>query len=310
MTTYESQQKSAIGAGSTGPSKASAGDALRPYWPEAVAEWARRVRADREQVERLGETETPEDFYAPIAAAFRADPRRTGDSVLDILRSLVSPEDTWLDIGAGGGRFSLPIALAATEVVAVEPSDGMLDVLREGMATHGISNIRIINERWPCESLPQADVALIAHVGNDIEDMEPFLDAMETSARRMCVAVNWFRSPRATIDALWSEIYGEPRATLPAMPEFLSLLLARGLIFDLRLTSRPTISYESEADARRLVRRQLWLQEGSEKDQRLQRLLDEALTERDGRLALSWDPVMIGVVTWSSAKTSGDEQDV
>jgi SAM-dependent methyltransferase len=272
--------------------------ALRPTWDDATAEWARRVRADREQVERLGEVATASDFYAAVANVFKADPHRTDDAALDTLRGLVVPGETWLDIGAGGGRLSLPLALLAKEVIAVEPSDGMLTVLGEGMAEHGISNIRILRQRWPCEPPPQANVALIANVGNDVEDIGPFIEAMEVSARRLCVIVNWYRSPRAVADSLWQDIYDEPRETLPAIPDYLALLLARGAIFDITLTERSAMSYPGRDEAHAFLRRQLWLQEGSERDRKLGRILSERITERDGRIAVSWDPVTIGIVTW------------
>src|SRR5436309_1347422 len=101
-------------------------DALRPSLEAALAEWGRRVQANRDQVERFREVGDGADFYAPIAAMFRADPSRQDEGALNALRQLVRPEETWLDIGAGGGRYALPIALLAREVIALEPSEGML----------------------------------------------------------------------------------------------------------------------------------------------------------------------------------------
>ena len=41
---------------------------------------------------------------------FISDPARTDDPVLEELLALTLPGETWLDIGAGAGRFALPIA--------------------------------------------------------------------------------------------------------------------------------------------------------------------------------------------------------
>ena len=205
----------------------------------AALEWAERVRANREQVDRVREVPDDEDFYAPLTARFRDDPRRSDDDVLDVLRSLVRAGETWLDIGAGAGRFALPIALLAGEVIAVDASAGMLAALREGMAEHGIGNVRIVQGRWPMEperqggssgALPGilADVALIANVGYDIEAIGPFLDAMEAAARRLCVAVLMDRQPASVAERFWSAVHGEERATLPGLVDFLDLLRARG----------------------------------------------------------------------------------
>src|SRR6266480_4145135 len=116
-------------------------DALELSADAALEAWAARVRANRDQVEQFRET-SPDDFYAPIAGMFRADPRRTDDPSLNLLRTLVGPEDVVLDVGAGGGRYAVALALETREVVAIEPSNGMLDVLREAMAEHDVSNIR------------------------------------------------------------------------------------------------------------------------------------------------------------------------
>ncbi len=39
------------------------------------AAWAARVRANREQVDRVREVPDGADFYAPVTGLFRADPR-------------------------------------------------------------------------------------------------------------------------------------------------------------------------------------------------------------------------------------------
>src|SRR2546427_6735039 len=140
-------------------------DTLHPAATDALSAWRGRVRANREQAERLREGDPPRDFYAAVASDFRADARRVNEPALDLLRSLAQPGETWLDIGAGGGRYALPLALLAREVIAVEPSEGMQRVLRQTMAEQAISNVRVVPARWPLEAGPTADGALIAHIG-------------------------------------------------------------------------------------------------------------------------------------------------
>src|SRR5262245_56756414 len=108
-------------------------DILRPGATTAIQAWRDGGSANRAQAERLREGAAPRDFYAAVASDFRADPRRTNEPALDVLRSLVEVGETWLDIGAGGGRYALPLALMARKVIAVEPSDGMRSVLQQGM---------------------------------------------------------------------------------------------------------------------------------------------------------------------------------
>ena len=274
-------------------------DDLRPTAANALQAWRRRVSANREQAERVREGAPPSDFYAAVASDFRVDPRRTDEPALDILRSLVKPGETWLDIGSGGGRYALPLALLAKEVIAVEPSEGMGAVLREGMAAHGIPNVRVLPARWPMTAAaPVADVALIAHIGYDIEDIGPFLDAMEAAARRLCVAVLVTPSPPHPAEPFWPPIHGEARVSLPALTEFLVLLLARGRLFDLRLTERTPLAHAERDAPLRWLYQQLFVAPDTDKGRRLAALARDAITERAGRWALSWQPVTLGVVTW------------
>jgi methyltransferase family protein len=273
-------------------------DALRPTSASALEAWATRVSANREQAERVREGAPPRDFYAAIAPDFRANPRRTDEPALDVLRSLVRPGETWLDIGAGGGRYALPLALHARTVIAIEPSESMRSVLREGMAEHGIANIDIAPTRWPMEAAPTADVALMAHIGYDIEEIGPFLDAMEAAARRLCVAVLVTPSPPHPAERFWPPIHGEARVSLPALTEFLVLLLARGRLFELRLSERDPLTHADQDGPLRWLYQQLFIAPDTEKGRRLATLARQAVTIREGRWALAWDPVRLGIVTW------------
>ena len=279
---------------------------LAPPLDRLLESWGRRVRENREQVEQYGEQLDGPDRYAPVAGRFRADPRRTDEPALDALRSLARPDETWLDIGAGGGRYALPLALAVRQVVALDPSEGMLGILREGMAEHGIGNVRIVPGRWPGAATADsggqaaaADVAFIAHVGYDVEEIGPFLDAMERSARRLCVAMLFWRRPTWAADALWPAVHGVERVTLPALRELVTVLMARGRTIEIREVPGVPIAYDSLEQALSFARHQTWVRPDGEKDRRLRDALAERLTERDGRYAFDWTPSPLGIVTWA-----------
>ncbi len=273
---------------------------LRPDPATALAAWGRRVRLNREQVERRRVVlPDRDDYYAPIASAFRADPRRKGDATLDALRGLVRPEETVLDIGAGGGRYALSLALHCREVIAIEPSAGMRATLAEGMAEHGVGNVHVVETTWPVDKPLRADVALIAHVGYDIEDFGPFLEAMEAAAVRRCVAVMFSRSPASRADPFWEAIHGEPRERLPALPEFLALQLARGRLFEVSFVEAGRPMYDTEDDVLAFLRQQLWIGAGSPQDARLRAMLPDHIHDEDGRVAFNHDPGKLGIVNWA-----------
>lgn len=271
------------------------------------AAWAERVRANREQVDRLREVPDGADFYAPVTSLFLADPRRTDEPVLELLRGLAAPGETWLDIGAGAGRYALPLALVVGEVVAVDPSAGMLRSLREQMTDSGIANVRPVEGRWPPDGgllaalgpFPIADVALIAHVGYDIEAIGPFLDAMEQATRRLCAAVLMERQPASVADPFWPRVHRERRVTLPALPEFVELLRARGREPALTVVEREPRRFDSRDQLEGFLRRQLWIADGGEKERRFHRALDELIVERDGGFGLrDQEPMPVGVTVW------------
>ena len=60
------------------------------------------------------------------------------------LPSLFSPSDRVLEIGAGTGIFTLPIARRCREVTAVDISTNMLEILKGKAAGEGLANIRTI----------------------------------------------------------------------------------------------------------------------------------------------------------------------
>jgi SAM-dependent methyltransferase len=269
------------------------------------ATWADRVRANRVQAERLRETQ-PGDFYAPVTSLFVADPRRTGEPALDGLLAMAGPDETWLDIGAGAGRYALPLALQVREVIAVEPSGSMRRALRTGLDEHGIHNVRVVAGAWPdaleeLGPLPAVDVALIAHVAYDIEPIGAFLDAMEAATRDRCVAMLTDRSPASVADPFWPLVHNEERVPLPALPELVELLEARGRTVEVQTLERSPRTFDSVPALTAFLRRQLFVAEGGEKDVHFRAILPDHIARRDdGGWTLAERPTgSLGLVRWS-----------
>ena len=272
--------------------------------------WAARVRANNEQVDRFRETPDGNDFYAPVTSLFRADPTRTDEPALDILLSHIRDGETWLDIGAGAGRYALPIALALApsggQVIALDTSAAMLSGLAEIAAEHGITNVRSVQDRWPPadgDLAPlKADVALIAHVGYDIREIGPFVRAMESSACRLGVAVLMERQPSSIADVCWPTVWGEERVALPALPEFVELLRAMGREPVVHRLERAPRRFGSRDELEGFLRRQLWVEPGSAADIRFLDALGPMLeSDTDGRVGLRGQrPLPIGIVTWAT----------
>jgi hypothetical protein len=181
----------------------------------------------------------------------------------------------------------------------------MRAVLEEGIASKGLANVRSLADRWPMPDPPAADVALIAHVGYDIEAVGPFVGAMESTARRLCIAVLMERPPAAVADPFWPIVHGEPRLALPALPEFVELLRARGREPIVTMTERAARHFDGRAQLEGFLRRQLWIADGGDKERRFRDALEELSIEGpDGTFSLAGQEASsIGIVTWVPASS-------
>jgi CTP:molybdopterin cytidylyltransferase MocA/SAM-dependent methyltransferase len=270
--------------------------------------WSERVEANKAQVDRFREIPDGTDFYAPVTSLFRADPTRTDEPALAVLLGYLVPGETWLDIGAGAGRYALPLARALApsggSVIAVDASAGMLSALDEIATDFGIANVRTIEGRWPPADGDvepfRADASLIAHVGYDIAAIGPFVAAMEASTSRLCVAMLMERQPSSIADVCWPPVWGEGRVALPALPEFVELLRARGRQPSVERLEREPRRFGSRDELAGFLRRQLWVEPGSAADARFLAALDAQLeTDAAGAVGMrDQQPLPIGIVTW------------
>ena len=177
----------------------------------AIETWGEMVRVEHAQSDRMRGVR-PTDTWNQFAASFKADPHRTDDHTVEALRSRLIPGETLLDIGAGGGRLALPLALTCRSVTAVEPSPSMCDVLRETASEYGIENVSIVESGWLDADVEPADVALCSHVVYVIEDIGAFVRKMDDHARRLVMAVVFEASP---LSQVYGPVGAGPRRNAP-----------------------------------------------------------------------------------------------
>ena len=248
----------------------------------AIETWGEMVRAEHEQSDRMRGVR-PADTWNQFAAQFKADPHRTDDTVVEELRARLRPGETLLDVGAGGGRLALPLALTCATVTAVEPSPSMGAVLRETAQEYGIANVSIVEDGWLEASVEPADVVLCSHVVYVIEDIGAFVRKLDNYARRMVLAIVFRSSPLSYVYGLWEQVHGEKRHALPALPQFLPVLEELGISAEVtELAEQPPRGFDSFEQAREAIARQLYVTPGTEAMDRLERVLKSALHDEDG----------------------------
>ena len=275
---------------------------LRPSADAAFEAYAALVAANREQVERVRDRPRAEggDFWADRAERFR--PGVLPADELPHLVALSEPGDSWLDIGAGGGRFAVPLSEHVARLVAVEPSPAMREVLTQSAQAAGRANIKVVDLHWPPaspEQAPRADVSLAANVLYDAPDLRGFLDAMEAVSGRLCVIITSDRAPSTPNAELWHALYEEPLRQLPALRELVAVLGALGRRYEVRLTpmdapARPLAVDEALTE----LRWRLWTQPGTPRDDRLREEVIARFSVPSGEIRLPPQRNYSAVVSW------------
>ena len=165
---------------------------------DAVQAWKNKVRRHHTQSLSVQEKNPPDaDFWRTRASAFRAEPRREPDAALRRVLDIAGPDTTVLDVGAGGGRLALPLALRCQHVTAVEPSPSMVEQLCEGAAEAGISNLSVVQANWEDAEVEPADLVICSHVVYGVVEIDQFVRKLDAHARREVAVFAFMDRPQA-----------------------------------------------------------------------------------------------------------------
>ncbi len=111
-------------------------------------------------------------------------------AILRVIRPLVKDTQTILDVGAGTGMLSIPLAKSGKIVTALDSSANMLAVLKEEAKKKKLSSkIRTINAPWGERKIKAHDTIICANVPellkpNDKEDKNNFLSEVNNLAKK------------------------------------------------------------------------------------------------------------------------------
>ncbi len=95
-----------------------------------------------------------------------------------------------LDIGAGSGKYALPLAKMGCEVTALEPAEVMVSYMRKRVEHETVTNITILNKPWQAVELERDGMLgrfdlVFASMTPGIQRPDDLLKMMEAS-RRAC----------------------------------------------------------------------------------------------------------------------------
>lgn len=224
------------------------------------------------------------------------------DPFFNKLLSVVTPQSSVIDVGAGSGRFALALAPLVKQVIAVEPNVAMLDYLRQDAHALNLSTISYSQNAWlDTDDKLQADIVICSHVLYPIRDIVPFLAKLQHAARQRC-----YIYMRATpIDALtahlWKHFHGDERCYPPGYIHALDVLFEMGIYANVEIVTLPgSLRYPSLDVAVEELAEQLILP-GDEKTRgELHDMLASWLVERNGMLVPPLQEMACAIVWWEN----------
>jgi SAM-dependent methyltransferase len=200
----------------------------------ASGRWHRLVTGRLEEMERLspGLGSLSGSFWdrrADRYAASLTPELAEGDPFLARLRTVAQPSCTAVDVGAGTGRYALPLAANVGHVTAVDPSQAMLSILQRNADQLGVTNITTALGTWEETATPVANVVFSAFVLTLVPDARRFLTKLDAAARNHVFLYLGGYCGDAVLDPLWRHFHGAPRAPGPSYLDALAVLRELGI---------------------------------------------------------------------------------
>src|SRR6266508_2384534 len=182
---------------------------------DPLARWRAQLEAWAIPEEILAAApESPWSFPVGLFRA-RAERARAGGRQTPSNREAarwLPPGGSVLDVGAGAGAASLPLAGVAGRLVAVDESAAMVEAFLAAAAGAG-AHAQGIQGRWPevAGRVDPADVVVCHHVLYNVADLAPFAGALTDHARRRVVVELTDRHPLVGLAPLWRRFHGLER---------------------------------------------------------------------------------------------------
>lgn len=276
--------------------------------------WRRMVEEREEQALRIRRKEGLEervDYWGRRAQEFSQLSRETRDTdpLLQRLLQEVTPEMSVLDVGAGTGRHTIPLARIARKVFAVDPSETMLSFLQQEAQSQGLSNITVVNAAWEEAQVEPCDVVICSHSMYSIRDIGLLLSKLLEHTKVACFISIRITQFDAHLRELWELVHGEPRKLEANFIQLYNALYQLGVCANVEVvpfgSGRPRMwSYGDLQEALESCRSQLQIGPEPKRDAAIVDYLRGKLVEEGGRLYWSDIDMKAAIIRWPAQEAT------
>ncbi len=141
-------------------------------------------------------------------------PQHQQQAVLARLLPRLNGAASAIEIGAGIGTLTLPLARRLGQLAAVEPSPAMADVLRGNLAQQRLAHVTIIRQRWEETELPPADAVIAGGCLYVFYEIEEALRKILASAKSKVLLTHVGNEGMWAVDRRVQEMLAAPKPYL------------------------------------------------------------------------------------------------
>ncbi|HKW71464.1 MAG TPA: methyltransferase domain-containing protein [Candidatus Dormibacteraeota bacterium] len=196
-------------------------------------DWEARWKGILEDRASMAAGHSDPHYWDRRAQSFASATQARADEFLRVLEPYLSPHKTLIDVGAGAGRHSVPLADRLEWVTAVEPSEGM----RAQIPSR--DNMTVVASTWEDAEVAPADLVICSHVMYGVADPVAFITKMDRSARdRVFILMRETELPHAGAEVR-RRLIGDAGPRMPRFSDLFMLLMQMGIAPEVHFLSYP-----------------------------------------------------------------------
>ncbi len=144
-------------------------------------------------------------------------------------REALGDEASVVDVGCGGGIATFALLPEVRRAVGVDHQAAMLDLYRRNGDRLGLPVETVLGD-WPAVAarVPVADVVVVHHVGYNVGDIVPFLEALHGHARHRVVLELPMTHPLSTMSEAWRHFWQLERPVGPTPDDLCAVISGLG----------------------------------------------------------------------------------